>query len=75
LDLEGGAMKKFNLTLVYDGTEWIAKNGDIVARGKTLEELDENLKNALKSKLKNGEKAEVRMEYDYASFPFWIVEL
>lgn len=54
--LDGAVMKKFNLILVHDGKEWIAKNGEIVAKGKTLDELDENIWNVLEDKFKRGEK-------------------
>ncbi|AEA47188.1 DUF5395 family protein [Archaeoglobus veneficus] len=68
---------KLNLMLVHDGERWIAKNGDFFVAGKTLEELDENLKTELKKRMGDlrGKKIEVRMEYDYrGTFPSWITQ-
>ncbi len=63
-----------NLTLKYDGKKWIAKNDNFLFVGKTLEELDESVKVELKKRLKSGETIEVRMEFDYKDFPFWITQ-
>jgi len=67
-------MKELNLVLTHNGREWIAKNDEIVVKGETLKELDENMRNVLKSKFREGEKVKVKMEYDYMTFPFWVIQ-
>ena len=68
------AMKRVELVLTYDGKKWIARNREFAASGKTLTELDENVRNELRSRFKKGEKIEVRMEYDCKSFPSWMTQ-
>jgi len=67
-------MKELNLILIHNGKEWVAKNGEIVVKGRTLDELDKNIRGVLKGKFKKGEKIEVKMEYDYRTFPFWMIQ-
>lgn len=65
-------MRTIHFDLYYDGVKWIAKNDRIVVSGKTLEELDENLKLKLKDIFKNG-KIKVSMELDFRKvIPHWM---
>jgi hypothetical protein len=65
-------MKVVSFDLIHDGEKWIAKNDDITASGKTLDELDENIKTELKAKFREGTKVKVTMELDYRTIPTWI---
>ena len=67
-------MKRLKLVLTHDGRKWIARNHEFVATGVTLEELDENVRCKLKDMFKKGEKIEVKMEYDYRTFPLWMTQ-
>lgn len=67
---------KMKFLLTHNGKDWIAKNGDNLARGRTLEELDEQLRNKVKEKycFEKGTRVEVNMEFDYKTIPFWITQ-
>lgn len=53
--------------------KWIAEGHGLVLSGKSLEELDRNLKNILKEKGYRG-KLFVRMTFDYSTFPHWMTQ-
>jgi protein involved in polysaccharide export with SLBB domain len=67
-------MEPIDFVLTFDKGEWIAENEIIIARGKTLEELDENIKDGLKERFGAGGQIEVTMEFDYSTVPFWITQ-
>ena len=62
------------LALVHDGTEWVARNGSVVARGRTLSELDRDLGRALAAsgKYRRGARVLVFMGFDNGTIPTWI---
>ncbi|AGK61032.1 hypothetical protein Asulf_01028 [Archaeoglobus sulfaticallidus PM70-1] len=66
-------MEKIVLSLLHDGKQWIAKNGEIVAKGETLDELDKEIESVVRKKYP-GKKVKVSMEFDYSSIPFWIIQ-
>jgi len=66
-------MKTVCFDLYHDGDRWIAKNDKIVVSGKTLKELDENIKDRLRNIYKNEKVVKVAMELDYRrNIPHWI---
>jgi hypothetical protein len=70
--MASGDVVTVNLSLLHDGTEWIAWNDRITAKGKDLEELDNDIKAKLKGILGKG-KVKVTMELDYRrNVPHWI---
>ncbi len=59
--------------LYHDGEQWIAKNGELTVTGKTLRELDQNIKNELKRMYETEDVIKVTMELDYKrNIPHWI---
>ncbi len=59
--------------LYHDGEQWIAKNGELTVTGKTLRELDQNIKNKLKRMYETEDVIKVTMELDYRrNIPHWI---
>ena len=59
-----------NLVITHNGDEWIAGNEGIVFAGKTLDELDEHIKQKL---LKIGyKKVIVNMFFDSQTIPVWM---
>ncbi len=52
--------------------KWIAEGNGIVFKGKTLEELDKNIENELRTYLKG--KIKVLMRFDYSTFPRWMTQ-
>ncbi len=62
------------LVLAHDGTEWIARNGSVVARGRTLSELDRELERILAAsgKYRRGTRVLVLMGFDNSTIPTWI---
>jgi hypothetical protein len=67
-------MEPIDFVLTFDKGEWIAENDRFTARGRTLEELDENIKDELKARFGAGGQIEVTMEFDYSTIPFWITQ-
>ena len=63
-------VKEINLVISHNGKEWIAENEGIIFSGKTLNELDDHIKQKL---LKTGyKKAIVNMFFDSQTIPVWI---
>ncbi len=62
------------VTLIHDGEAWVARNGDLEARGRTLPELDADLKRAMQAcgEFEEGSKVTVFMGFDYDTIPTWI---
>jgi hypothetical protein len=59
-----------NLVITHNGEEWIAENEGIIFIGKTLNELDDHIKQKL---LKTGyKKFIVNMFFDSQTIPVWI---
>ena len=59
-----------NLVITHNGEEWIAENEGNVFIGKTLNELDDHIKQKL---LKTGyKKVIVNMFFDSQTIPAWI---
>ncbi len=59
-----------DLVITWSDEEWVAKNDDISASGRTLDELDERIKGQL---AKMGHrKAIVNMFFDSLTIPVWI---
>jgi len=63
------------LKLIYDGEQWVASsnNGTITASGRSLDDLDEQLKQALVAtgRLSPGSRINVLMKFDFDSIPTW----
>ncbi|CEP68943.1 Uncharacterized [Moorella glycerini] len=57
--------------LIHNGREWIAGDANFEARGRTLVELDQSIKNALRKsgKFQQGTKVTVLMKFDYETMP------
>ncbi len=61
------------LTITHDGEAWIARNDTISVAGRTLPELDGNLKEALRIDGRfAGSKVTVFMGFDFSLFPVWL---
>jgi hypothetical protein len=60
--------------IVHDGSLWVAENGSLAARGRTLEELDRELLSAIRKnrRIEDGEQLQIRMTFDGSSLPEWI---
>jgi hypothetical protein len=71
-------MKTLCFDLYHDGAKWIAKNDKMLVTGKTLEELDENIKVKIKEilereNLERGKVIRINMELDYRkTIPHWM---
>lgn len=67
-------MKTVCFDVYHNGREWVAKNNRLVVSGKTMEELDRNLKNKLGSMFRGKvKKVKVTMELDYRkNLPHWM---
>lgn len=63
-----------DVTLIHDGTHWVARNDTVTAKGRTLEELDQSLARALRDSGEFPEAASVTvfMGFDYDVIPTWI---
>jgi len=66
--------KMLELTLIHDGTHWVARNQDLAASAESLEELDRVVGQLLKrtGRLRAGEKLSVLMAFDNSTIPQWI---
>lgn len=60
--------------IIHDGAHWIAERGDLVARGRTIEDLDSALAGCIKERMNLGDAAtvDVRMTFDNTVIPEWI---
>lgn len=59
-----------NLVITHNGDEWIAENEGIIFIGKTLNDLDDHIK---QQSLKTGhKKIIVNMFFDSQTIPTWI---
>ncbi|AIG98622.1 DUF5395 domain-containing protein [Archaeoglobus fulgidus] len=63
-------MVKLSFTLRF-GDVWVAENGEIVAEGHSLDELDRNLELELRKAGYKG-RVEVFMKFDYSTIPEWM---
>lgn len=61
-------------SIIDDGVYWIASNDDFTATGRTLNELDDDLRRILleSGRYKAGSNITVFMGYDYSVIPTWI---
>lgn len=62
------------LTLSHDGQDWIASNGDLVARGETLSDLDADVERALRERDPSArhQRITIFMGFDFSLFPTWL---
>jgi hypothetical protein len=62
------------LSIIFQGNQWIAGNGSITAAGGTLVELDQNIKRALaeSGQFTKGSTVTIYMKFDFSSIPDWI---
>ena len=60
-----------NFEIKFENNRWVANDGEITVVGKTLIELDENLKKILKKKYRNA-KIKVNMSFDEYTISTWI---
>lgn len=67
-------MKSIKFELTFNEGAWTARCDKFASTGKTLYELDKDIKDNLKSGFQRGERVEVKMEFDYDTFPFWITQ-
>lgn len=64
--------------IIHDGKHWIADKGALVARGRTLEELDRNLAEILAGPagrrfgVGDAKEIDVRMTFDNVTIPEWM---
>ena len=60
--------------LVHDGADWVADDGHIRARGRTLQALDSALAAQLKAlpERYRGDTLDVRMTFDNCVIPQWM---
>ncbi|WP_338833774.1 hypothetical protein MHLNE_01420 [Moorella humiferrea] len=61
----------FEVKLTHDGKEWIAADGDFEVRGRTLKELDQNIKKALESRggFCEGTQVKILMKFAHETLP------
>ncbi|MDN5345179.1 MAG: hypothetical protein PWQ18_1293 [Clostridia bacterium] len=59
------------LRLIYDGQQWIASKDNLQATGRTLGELDRNLKSVLQANgnFPQGTRVTVLMQFDAETIP------
>jgi len=62
------------LSIIHDGKNWVAGNGEISFSAPTLDELDVQVAEHVRTSeaLQRGEKREVRMYFNNAVIPQWI---
>lgn len=62
------------LSLVHDGGHWIGRNATLVAKGETLDDLDEDVKRALckSGEFSQGSQVTVFMGFDFDTIPTWL---
>jgi len=62
------------LIITHDGRNWTAKNNELSAKGSSLEQLDNNLKNLVRQQgfLDVHEKIDLIMFFDNSTIPQWI---
>lgn len=68
------AMKAdIELVLTHDGDKWVARNGALKATGLTLGDLDDSVRELLRSdgRLK-GSRVAVFMGFDFDTLPAWM---
>jgi len=60
--------------LVDDGVRWTAQNEYLTASGKTLPELDQDMKRALREsgRFSEGTRVVVFMGFDFSQIPTWL---
>ncbi len=62
-----------DMVIVHDGEQWIARNDDLQAAGRTLPELDADLARTLRrAGGYQGRTLTVFMGFDFATLPAWI---
>jgi hypothetical protein len=63
-----------DFTLTHDGLNWIAKHNQLSAEAKTIESLDQKVKNILRENefVKSGETKRIRYVFDNSTIPQWI---
>ena len=62
------------LKLIHDGEFWIAEDGDIRAKAKTLKDLDREIGELLKERERGSPKNQLKvlMTFDNSVIPQWI---
>ncbi len=62
------------IRLIDDGERWIAENNELTASGRTLHELDEDLRRVLREsgQYEEGSKVTVFMGYGFSVIPTWM---
>jgi hypothetical protein len=61
-------------SLIHDGERWVASNDTLTASGRTLPELDDDMRRVLRKceQFKKGSSVMVFMGFDYSTIPTWI---
>ncbi len=69
-------MKTVNMDFVHDGQSWIARNEYLEVAGKSLSELDDRLREQIKSTCTpgSGNRIKVNMDFDYSTIPHWMIQ-
>ncbi len=64
----------WEVVLSFDGVDWVVRDGELTARGATLEALDDQLAAALRDsgRFGPGEQVSVFMGFDYGCMPTWL---
>lgn len=62
------------VSLIHDGSYWVARHGSLEARGRTLPELDRDLAQRLRERgdFPPASQVAVFMGFDYDTIPTWI---
>lgn len=69
-------MQVMNMTFIHDGTNWVVRDSALEVTAKDLTELDEKLREAIRTKYSppEGTRLAVKMEFDYSTFPEWMLQ-
>lgn len=67
-------MKKIGFKITHNGKDWVVENRLLTASSATLDDLDKRVGALLREKglIKEGERAEIVMEFDNSTIPQWI---
>ncbi len=60
--------------LVHDGECWVASDGTLTASGHTLQELDDDMRRALREckRFESASSVTVFMGFDFSTIPTWL---
>ena len=69
-------MRVMNMSFFHNGSQWIAHDGDLEVAASSLPDLDDKLREAIRSRHSppHGTRLAVNLEFDYSTIPVWMIQ-